>query len=520
MSGTLDRLRLSRVYAIASRDWALQLGRGRMAVGLPILAACLLGPVAALPAREPPDLARRLLSVSGDVPDAVRASPAVRVLPGPNTDIRFETAPDGQPVVVTRWITDGVRETLDAAAPGTHPEVVDVRVERKLPSRSLIVALITGSILTGAVAEALPGERSRKTLETLLAAAVTRLEIVIGKWLAWGGFGVIACVAATALSVGFGRQVAGPWAIAAPLVPLGTVAAGLYLVRRSTDVVGGATIAIRVLPAALAGLGIFAWALGEFVSPWAGAAIPIGGALVASGDIWPVLPTLLAAATTAIPTAAALIATARDLEVDGATASAPGRTFIAASSAIGAVAWWVATSTPALWTAAGNPHVGEDMGPDRSALAGVFTFGTLSLVALGRPDAKPAVWSRGIARTGLAAATGGALLWLAPSGAAPWTSPTLGEIAQRMHDAVAADKLSLLVSVPLIVVTELWFRGVARDRMGRIGALAVWVLAASPLDPLGGLCTGAILLAAAETGGIGAAIAAHFVAAALSALAA
>jgi hypothetical protein len=63
-------------------------------------------------------------------------------------------------------------------------------------------------------------------------------------------------------------------------------------------------------------------------------------------------------------------------------------------------------------------------------------------------------------------------------------------------------------------------KGPLRPARCAVVALAVWVIAASPLDPLGGLCTGAVLLAAAETGGIGAAIAAHFVAAALSALAA
>lgn len=520
MSPVLDRLRPAPVLAIARRDWALQLGRGRRAWALPVIAAVLLVPLAAIPWEAPSDPTVRRLVVTGDVPEAVLASPHVVRARGPRADLVFETDPDGQPVVVARWLSDAVRATLDEATPGTHPDVVDVRVERKVPSRSLLVALITGSILTGAVAEALPGERSRRTLETLLAAAVTRLEIVLGKWLAWGGFGVVACFAATAISVAFGRQELGPWALAAPLVPLGTVASGLYLVRRSTDVVGGATIAIRVLPAALAGLGILSWALGELVSPWAGAAIPIGGALIASGDIWPVAPTLLGAATTAALTAAALVATARDLEVDGATSSSAGRTFIAASAAVGAVAWWVATMTPALWTAAGNPHVGEDMGPERSALAGVFTFGTLALVALGRPDAAPVPWVRSAPRAVLAALGGGALLAVSPSGADVWTSPTLGEIAHRMASATNAAAMSPWQALPLLLVTELWFRGVVRERAGRVLSVAVWVLSTAPLDPLGGLCTGAVLLAAAETGGLTAAIGARLVAAALLTLAA
>ena len=59
---------------------------------------------------------------------------------------------------------------------------------RQQPRRGLLLALLAVSGLLAPIASSIGTERSQRTLGTLLAAAVTPLEIVLGKWLAWAGF--------------------------------------------------------------------------------------------------------------------------------------------------------------------------------------------------------------------------------------------------------------------------------------------------------------------------------------------
>ena len=61
-----------------------------------------------------------------------------------------------------------------------------VRVENiprdfAFPGRTMLFAMVSASTLTGAVANSIGGERSRKTLVVLLSAAISRAEIVAGK---------------------------------------------------------------------------------------------------------------------------------------------------------------------------------------------------------------------------------------------------------------------------------------------------------------------------------------------------
>ncbi|MER2507888.1 MAG: hypothetical protein ABTQ27_03915, partial [Amaricoccus sp.] len=84
-----------------------------------------------------------------------------------------------------------------------------------------------------------------------IAAAVTREEIVLGKWLAWAGYGVFAAMSAATVSIALGRVEPGWWLFPLPTVAMGSVALALYLVRHTTDVVSGAATSLRVLPALL-----------------------------------------------------------------------------------------------------------------------------------------------------------------------------------------------------------------------------------------------------------------------------
>ena len=169
--------------------------------------------------------------------------------------------------------------------------------------------------MTGAIAESpLPGERSRKTLKTLPSASITRLELILGKWLAWASFGAGAALAAAAVAILLGRSEPGFWLLPLPTVAMATVALGLFLVHRSEDVVSGATVSLRILPAVLTCSGLLAWLIGN-ERPLVGAMVPIGGALIAAGDTWDgIAAPLIATASLLGLTAALLIYTAGHLE--------------------------------------------------------------------------------------------------------------------------------------------------------------------------------------------------------------
>ena len=169
---------------------------------------------------------------------------------------------------------------------GTDLKWVDVSRTQKMPNRSILFALVAASVLTGAIAKSSLGERTNRTLQALLTAAITRMELVTGKWLAWAAYGATAASFATLLSLCVGTTVPGWWVLPLPLVPATTVALGLFMVRHATDRVSGATISLRMLPAVLSILAITAYFIGDY-APLLGAAVPLGGALITIGQVWP-----------------------------------------------------------------------------------------------------------------------------------------------------------------------------------------------------------------------------------------
>lgn len=489
-------MRPSRLWAVARRDLAVELG-GRRGWVLPAVAALLLGPAAAirLPGNvgQPP---RPIGSVAGDVPAEVLALPTVRQVPPEHAIMVFSREDDGGLRVRARQLPEEVRGALDAGA--APVAFVDVRRTLSLPGRSLLLALIASSVLTGAVSESLPGERSRKTLESMLTAAITRAELVTGKWLAWAGFGAATAGLAALAAILRGVQEPGMWLLPLPFVPACTVALGLFLVRGSADVVGGAAVSLRVLPAMLSVLGVCAWLLGE-IDPRLGATLPLGGALVAAGGAWDgPMPALAACASTGAFTAGLLAMTTRALRRETGDGGADGRVAVAAIGAlVAAAAWWVPLLGPLLWAAAGNAGLTEDLPARSGLLAGAALLLLAAVVRGARADDLRAelglTWpSRPTIALTLGAA---ALLSLSP----PLLSLGLpidglwAAARERMAFGLHPTEAGAAAAIATIVAQELVWRGFLLRAAGPWVATALWVAVHAPLDPAYGLVSGAIL---------------------------
>ena len=489
-------MRLAPVLAIAWRDLAQEL-RGRRGWVLPIVSTLLLLFVAAFP-REFPSVSRGDAPISvwrakGEVPEAVAAIDSVTVTSNDWAHFLFRSHEDEDwsgLQVTSRYIPPEIREVLD----GPEPPVirVDVQVKSDLPDRTALLALIAASVLTGAVSGSIAGERSRRSLETLLAAAVNRSEIVVGKWLAWGGYGAGSAVLAAAATIAFGNAEIGLWLIPLPTVSLAMVALGLYLTRRASDIVGGATVSLRVLPALLSLLGLAAWSAG-LASPWLGALVPIGGALVATGGMWPGAPAaLLASVVTLLTTVGLLVLTVRDLRAhpprpQQSLARAP---FTLCMTLTLFVAVWIPTLGPLLWGKAGNPILTETL--DRAPGVAAVGVGLIALILwqLARTPVGPRRtiglyappadgWLAGTL-AGITLAISGSLSgWVAlPS------DPTLTHVRIRLADTLEPSWTGFVIAILAIVGQELMFRGWLQQRLGPFVATAIFIVVMGPLDPI------------------------------------
>ncbi|MEZ4238867.1 MAG: ABC transporter permease subunit [Myxococcota bacterium] len=484
--------RPSRIVAVARRDLAQEL-KGRQGLLLPGVLTLLLVPASTIPSpvRQLADpLADIHVSVEGDVPEGVAEAEGVVDPRKANLHLRFRQEPD---VLLVRGlvIPDAVREILDHGDP-----VVTVDYTPRgyaLPGRTALLSLISASTLTGAVSQSIGGERSRKTLGVLLAAAITRSEIVLGKWLAWGGFGATAALVGAAGAILAGNVQPGWWVLPLPTVPLATVALGLWLVRRAGDVMAGSATALRVLPAALSILGVLAWVLGDS-SKWVGAMVPLGGSLLAAGDMWagPWLP-LLASASTLAMAGAMLAATVRDLDESVDRSLGVDPTLVAAAAGgLAALGWWLPVGAPALWAAAGNPRIVEGLDPNVGIAAGTAVFALLvGAVALRSTERAPQ--ALGMGRPTVRGVGVGLVGGLALAGAA-WAA---GQVPPLVPGAFGAPRRRLPPRPAAAgrrrhrggggVVPRL-----AHPADGRRACSVVWTLVRAPLDPALGLATGVV----------------------------
>ncbi len=520
-------LRLHVLFAIARRDLASEL-RGRRGWVLPLIAAILLAPLASMRFPElglPTQSA--IITVSGDVPSEVEAlDDHLRVTQA--STLHFRQPSDGPLEVHGAVFLPSLRATLDTDGAG-RPVAKTSSPPLPMPGRSLILALLASSILTGAVTESLPGERNRKTLEALLTASVSRLEIVVGKWLAWAGFGAVAALSAGLLAVLAGTMSPGWWLVALPVVPMGSVALGLTMVRRASDVVGGAAISLRVLPAVLSILGIIAWSIG-LASPVLGAMVPLGGTLIAAGGTWPgPVGPLLSVGLSLVGIAGLLWWTARDLQERPRASGSLLRWSDALATAWSGAAWWLGLGAASVWISSGNPDLSAELvvwPALASATIGMF----VAIAVRAAQDSEP--WStlgiKGIAprSTLLAGPVIGLALSLVITALHPlirmtFASPTWAFIADRMSLGAWPLASAPLLGAIVLVVQEVVFRGYLQRTYGPFGSTLLFVLIICPFDPVGGALLGGslALLTHLARGAVGPAILARLTAAILFGLA-
>jgi len=517
--------RLARVLAIARRDWVQEL-RGRRGALFGGITAFLLLPVAAVRMNVPSltDHPARQVVVTGEVPEAVRDLPNVVVRD--RAQILFHRASDGALLVRGQEVPPEIRKALDDDPPAV--QVSHTSPRQHMPGRSILFALISASVLTGAVSESIGGERSRRTLQALLSAAITREEVVLGKWLAWASYGGGAGLLAGLLAVALGRVPAGWWLLPLPMVAASMVALALFLSRHATDVVGGATVSLRYLPALLAFTGLVSWLFAD-QHPVFAAALPIGGALMAAGATWPgATLSAIAAASTGAFTAGALALTARYLEQPPEPPDSLWRRTreSLAIAAIAAVAWWAPLTAPILWGAAGNPVITDRLPRAPAVWAGAVALLLLSLVHAGRAR-EPAV------ELGLVRAPGQAWAFAVVVGLVLAISAPMAGLVPLPHALLLSDarfRLGAAVEptwvgpaglVVAVVAQEILFRGWVQRRVGpALGTLA-FALVVSPLEPLSAFVAGAALASVTRLarGSVGPAILARLVWAPLVALA-
>lgn len=498
-------IRIRRLLAIARQDLAVELA-GRQGLLLPMVLASLLVPTSLTPSpmrRVTSGYEDRLVRVTGDVPPEVLEDKSV--VTRSRYRMHFANV-DGVLLVETPFIPTSIRERLDGLDPNGRAIAYEVTPRTfRFPGRTAMLALVTASTLTGAVSQSIGGERQRKTLVVLLAAAISRAEIVLGKWLAWGAFGAAASMLGAAVAILSGNAEIGSWLVPLPTVPLATVALGLYLVRRASDVLAGSATALRVLPATFSILGGVAWFVGDY-NPWLGALIPLGGALLAAGQTWPELgPTLLAAASTLAFTAAALAVTIRDLE-ESPDRNPPEDGWILSISValLGAVAWWLSVAGPELWRLAGNRKVTDNLPIEQGLLAGGVTFLLFSVVRAVRSQSLPIdELSLRIRRGDLGRVAVTAAVSLLLLGALSLAGPLPGWVAfgdaamrERFMMGISGEGISLWLAALCICADELMFRGFLQRSVGPGRALLVYLFVKSPLDvlaalPIGLVCGGA-----------------------------
>jgi len=427
------------------------------------------------------------------VPERVLALPSTVPVGKPPAAIVFRRDEDGRLEAGPRNLPPHVRRALDRG----EPVVRRVVHTPPTPGRTLLLALIAASTLTGAVSSSVAGERTARTLATLLAAGVTRTEIVLGKWLAWGGAGAVSTMLAASVALALDRVEVGWWLLPLPLVPLGTVAIGLALVRRATDVIAGTAVSLRVLPALLVAAGLLAWMAGR-TSPLLGAAVPLGGALVAAGDTWEgPLPALLAAVSTGLTIGVCLHVTARDLDETIGQPAPPGPLALTLRTGLLAAGmWWTPVVTAAMWAAAGNPKIIASLSAEEGMVAGGLGLVLMTVMVTAREGADARPWLRlpSLLDMGLAIVIGSALATTSLVAGLPIQSGgLLADMSALLEHALQPSLLTPAALIVVVLGQELIFRGWLAARVGPVASTLCWIAVVAPLDPIRGLISGAAL---------------------------
>ncbi len=493
-------MRPARLLAVAWRDLRLISG-GRGWWKLPALAAGLLLPVGVIPLDIPTSLEALPARAQGQIPESLQAL----IEPSAQAPVGFTRAEE--PTIRATRIPLATREALDTL-PGPSVRIEDLGSEPELPGRSLLVALLALSLMTGPLAESLAGERAKGTLTTLLAAGISRSELAWGKWLAWTGSATLATALVAIGGLASGSQEWGPWPLGLPLVAGAAVALGLWLGRSAADEVGSATRTMRVLPMAALLLGGAAWFL-RGISPALGAAVPLGGALLVAGNL-AVSPVELLAALVGngLAITAMLAGVTRALDGRPPWVDVPGLLRDLALIGAAALCWWLPIIGPGIWGIAGNAELSASLDPRVGLATGALLF--LGIVGI---DAARLHTSTGLKPPSLLGisvgfAAGGALAVLTQ-----WELPELGlasgELAEMAQLRLGRGVLPPVAVFALVLpAQELLFRGWLQRRSPLLALLA-WVLVCTPLDPVTGLISGLLLGGLSRWKGWWAALAAH-----------
>ncbi|HYC01272.1 MAG TPA: ABC transporter permease subunit [Candidatus Limnocylindrales bacterium] len=428
---------------------------------------------------------------------------------------RLELSPLGEAEIVAEApvrvrapdVPDDLRAVLETLPGDSRVEVRRYRPPVRLPGRSILIAIVAISLLTGPLAEALPGERARRTLEVLLSAGISRAELIGGKWLTWTAWATLTALVAAATSIFSGVQQAGLWLLGLPMFIGCAVALGMWLVRLVDDVVGGAAAPMRVLPAAASVMAGLAWSF-HSISPALSALVPLGGPLLVAADMLDRgVDVMAAGAGTALFTSWLLVRTGADLDRFDAAGSVRRHGAIGLAS-VATILWWLAVAGPAVWILAGNPQATAPLAT--SHLAGGAALLGCALLACAREGRLP--WSRIDARGAFVALAVGVLLGMAGPLvmriAAPpaWAQP----LAERLLSAAVPDFTAAPMSALVAILGQTWlYRFVLAPRSGWLLATLLWAIAVSPFDPLSALPASLALGLIARRHGAGAAALAH-----------
>ncbi len=412
-------------------------------------------------------------------------------------------------------VPDDLRAVLETLPEPARVEVRRLHPPLRLPGRSLLIAILAVSLLSGPLAEALPGERSRRTLEVLLSAGISRAELIGGKWLAWTLSATLSAWLAAAASCLNAVQAPGWWIVGLPLFIASAVAFCLWLLRLADDVVGGAAAPMRVLPVVALVLAAASRGLEQF-SPALAAMVPLGGPLLLAAGIF-VTASAAAAATagTVLFVVAMLALTARDLDRFDVV-SGVKRSGALGLGAVALLLWWLAVAGPAVWSLAGNANA---VSPVSSSLlaAGLALLGC-ALIACAREGVWP--WPAMPRRAVLNGLLVGALLGAAgPFSLRFVTAPAWAETMVSRLAAAATPSLAAPAAALACLLGQAWlFRFVVVKRAGWIGGALLWTLAIAPLDPLAAIPAALALGLLASGSGVQAALIAQAVWTAAAAL--
>ncbi|MFT5686976.1 MAG: hypothetical protein ACI8RZ_007933, partial [Myxococcota bacterium] len=329
-------LRPRMLAMVAWRDLRRVLAGRRL--GFIGLALALLLPVGAIPLKAPQRGVESSPVVQGEIPAALEG----KLRLSQDAPVRLSGS---DPIIVqTATLPGAVRRVLNTIEEEPYVTRIVWRPELNLPGRNLLVALLAISLLTGPLAESLPGEREEGTLETLLVAAISRGEVVGGKWLAWTGAASVMALLGGGAGLLTGAQELGLWVLGVPLSVSVAVALGMWLVRSAGDAMSGATAPMRVIPVvAVALLGVSWWL--SSTNAVLAAAVPLGGGLLmAGGMVGEPAAVLAAIGGTVLACVGLLAGTAHALTQPEGRAGRGGGLLV-----VGAVLWWLPVAGPVVW---------------------------------------------------------------------------------------------------------------------------------------------------------------------------